>query len=183
MQKPLCYPNLLGNSEVSLSELERLKFQWERRVTLAAARHPVPLTEIYSVSAEKEAKELLAAENATSWRDLSERAVIYANHLSEIEESQKLYMRMCDQIGLVYSPLVKVRRAQLQSVLSLGAFGNKRSPKQGVSVSEGIDPRFGKLDTGTDFWNRQQTLRKEIRWYFKCRLLRLPFRRAGRRIS
>jgi len=123
LQKPVCYPKLLGNSHVSLSELERLKSQWERRVDLVAARHPVPLTEIYSAGAEKEANELLATENATSWRDLSERGVNYANRLGEIEESQKQYMRICDQIGLVYSPLVKVRRAQLQSVLSLGALG------------------------------------------------------------
>ncbi len=123
LQKPVGYPKLLGNSHVSLSELERLKSQWERRVELVAARHPVPLTEIYPSDAEKEANELLATEIATSWRDLSDRDVNYADRLGEIEKSQKLYMRTCDQIGLVYSPLVKVRRAQLQSVLSLGALG------------------------------------------------------------
>lgn len=123
LQKPVCYPKLLGNSHVSLSELDRLKSHWERQVELVAARHPVPLTEIFPLDAEKEANELLATEILTSWQDLSERDVNYAARIREIEESQKLYKRICDQIGLVYSPLVKVRRAQLQSVLSLGALG------------------------------------------------------------
>ena len=123
LQRPVCHPKLVGNSHVSLSELERLKSHWERREELVAARHPVPLTQIYPPDAGKEAKDLLATEIATSWRDLSQRDVYYADRLGEIEESQKNYLRICDQIGLVYSPLLKVRRAQLQSVLSLGVLG------------------------------------------------------------
>ena len=121
LQKPVCHPKLLGNSQVSLCELEGLKAQWQRRAQLIAARHPVPLTEIYPPDAEKEAQELLSSENGISWLDLSDRVAHYTGCLREIEESQTLYTRVCDQIGLVYSPLIKVRGAQLQSVLSLGA--------------------------------------------------------------
>src|SRR5438876_11630470 len=42
---------------------------------------------------------------------------------AKIEQSQSRYLRLCDQLGLVYSPLLKMRRAQLQTVLGLGALG------------------------------------------------------------
>lgn len=45
LDKPACHPKLIGNSEVSLSEIEHLKSQWERRENLIAARHPVVLSE------------------------------------------------------------------------------------------------------------------------------------------
>jgi len=123
LQRPICHPKLVGNSRVSLSEAARLKSIWKRREELVAARHPVPLTEIYPQDVVAEAKELLATEGATTWQELSYRVTHYSDCLSEIEESQAGYLHACDQIGLVYSPLFKVRRAQLQSVLSLGALG------------------------------------------------------------
>lgn len=130
LNKPTCHPKLIGNSEVSLSELEHLNSQWIRREKLITARHPVFLSEKYSEAAEKTALgvvertavELLAAENATTWNDLSGRENYHTDRHNEIEASQKAYRRLCEQIGLVYSPLLTVRRAQLQSVLSLAYF-------------------------------------------------------------
>ena len=128
--KPACHSQLIGNSEVSVSELDYLKSQWTRREKLVAARHPVILSEKYSDEAEKTALghvertaiKLLAAENATTWDDLSERETYHTDRRGEIEASQKAYRRLCEQIGLVYSPLLMVRRAQLQTVLSLASF-------------------------------------------------------------
>lgn len=131
LAKPACHPQLIGNSSVSLAELDHLKSQWERREKLVADRHPVVLSEKYSGETEKialglaeiEAKELLRIEGAKSWDDLSRREVHHANRHKEIQASQKAYRRLCEQIGLVYSPLLTVRRAQLQAVLSLASLG------------------------------------------------------------
>ncbi len=131
LQKPACHPRLIGNSNVSLPELEHLKSQWMRSEKLIAARHPVILSEKYSEEAEKAALDLaertatalLAVENAATWDDLSERETYHTDRHNEIETSQKAYRRLCEQIGLVYSPSLTVRRAQLQAVLSLASLG------------------------------------------------------------
>ncbi len=123
LSRPDCHPKLVGNSALSLSELDHLKEQFARRDELVAARHPVPLNEIYPLDAEREAKALLAAERAESWADLSQQEASYGTKRNEIDESQSRYLRLCDQIGLVYSPLLKVRRAQIQAVLGLGTQG------------------------------------------------------------
>lgn len=123
LSRPACHPRLVGNSALSVSELGHLKAQWERRDELVAARHPVPLPEIFSQDAEREAKELLVSEGAKSWQDLSGREAIHTQRRDEIDQSQSRYLRLCDQLGLVCSPLLKVRRAQLQAVLGFGALG------------------------------------------------------------
>jgi very-short-patch-repair endonuclease len=123
LEKPACHPKLIGNEGVSLIEVEHLNSQWKRREKLVATRHPVPLEEIYPSDAKHEAEKLLAAETAKSWEDLSKRENYHKDKHGEIEASQKNYRRLCDQIGLVYSPLIKTRRAQLQAVLSVASFG------------------------------------------------------------
>ncbi|MEW6158510.1 MAG: AAA domain-containing protein, partial [Verrucomicrobiota bacterium] len=123
LEKPACYPKVVGNAEITASELRHLQMQWERREKLIAARHPAPLTEVYSQEAEREAKALVAAEQAQTWQDLSAREAYHGDRRDEIDVSQKSYRRLCDQIGLVYSPLLKVRRAQLQAVLALASVG------------------------------------------------------------
>jgi very-short-patch-repair endonuclease len=123
LDKPACHPKLIGNNQVSLKDLEYLNSQWQRRDEIIAARHPVPLDEIYAADAKREAELLLAAESAESWQDLSRRVYNHADRHSEIEAGQKNYRRLCDQIGLVYSPLIKTRRAQLQAVLSIASLG------------------------------------------------------------
>ncbi len=123
LDRPVCHPKIVGNSQLSLVELERLQLEWGKREDLLAARHPVSLTELYPEEAERKAKDLLTAEVATSWQDLSRREIYHTEHHAEIEKSQDRYLRLCDQIGLVYSPLLKVRRSQLQGVVRLGQFG------------------------------------------------------------
>ena len=123
LARPACHPRLVGNLQIQLEELERLKNQWERREELVSMRHPVSLTDIYPVDAEQQATVLLARENATTWQDLSQREAYHTGRHAEVDQIQNRYRRLCDQIGLVYSPLLKVRRAQLRAVLSLGAVG------------------------------------------------------------
>ena len=123
MKRPTCHPKLVGNIEVSLPELQSLEALWKQREVLVAARHPIPLTEIYPHDVELEAMGLVEAERAKTWDDLSRREVYHTERHTEIEESQNKYLRLCNQMGLVYSPLLKVRRAQLQAVLGLGQFG------------------------------------------------------------
>jgi len=123
LARPACHPKLVGNQQIILAELERLRNQWERREELVSIRHPVSLTEIYPEDAERQAGVLLANEIATTWQDLSQREAYHTARHAEVETSQNRYRRLCDQIGLVYSPLLKVRRAQLHDVLSLGAVG------------------------------------------------------------
>lgn len=123
LTRPACHPQLVGNGQLSLAELEQLKGQWERRDALLSMRYPVSLSEIYPEDAERQADVLLAHENATTWQNLSQRESYHTARHAEIEKSQNFYLRLCDQIGLVYSPLLKVRRAQLHDVLSLGAIG------------------------------------------------------------
>ena len=123
LRKPVCHPKVVGNSQLSLTELEHLQSHWMRREELMSARHPVPLTEVYPAEAEREARELVTAESVASWHDLSAREVYHADHHRQFGQVQDRYLRLCDQVGLVYSPLLKVRRAQLQAVLGLGDFG------------------------------------------------------------
>ena len=123
IKKPQCHPKLVGNAEINLSELTSLKTIWKQREALVTARHPVPLTEIYPSNAEQEAVKLLKDETAKTWGDLSLREDYHTKSRAEIKENQDKYLRLCNQIGLVYSPLLKVRRAQLQAVLRLGEYG------------------------------------------------------------
>ncbi|HEV2210871.1 MAG TPA: AAA domain-containing protein [Verrucomicrobiae bacterium] len=129
LEKPVCHTRLIGNSNLSQSELAHLKSQWERREKIVAARHPVVLSKKYSEESEKAAlavaeraaKDLLRAEGAKTWDDLSRREAYHKDRRTEIDSSQKAYRRLCEQIGLVYSPLLTVRRAQLQTVISLAS--------------------------------------------------------------
>jgi very-short-patch-repair endonuclease len=123
LARPACHPKLVGNHQITLAELEELKNQWERREKLVSMQHPVPLTEVYSEETERETKVLLANEMASTWKELSQREAYHTARHAEVEASQKNYQRLCDQMGLVYSSLLKVRRAQLQAVLSLGEVG------------------------------------------------------------
>lgn len=123
IQKPHCHPKLVGNIEVTLSELKNLQTIWEHRDALSTARHPIPLTEIYPSDAEQEAVKLLEDETTKTWEDLSLREDSHTTRHAEIKENQDKYLRLCNQIGLIYSPLLKVRRAQLQAVLGLGEYG------------------------------------------------------------
>ncbi len=131
VEKPVCHPRLVGNSNLSLSELAYLQSHWQRRETLIAARHPVILSEKYADEpgkaalgiAERTAKELLQNEAATTWEDLSQRVAYHTSRHKDIETSQKAYHRVCEQLGLVYSPQFNVQRAQLQAVLSLASLG------------------------------------------------------------
>jgi REase_MTES_1575/AAA domain len=120
LAKPICHPKLIGNSALTVSELDHLRLQWQRREELLAINHPVSLSQLSPEEVKNEANELLAAENSKSWRDLSNRIVLYDEHYERLHLAQSRYSRLCDQIGLVYSPLLKVRRAQLQALLSLG---------------------------------------------------------------
>lgn len=131
VEKPLCHPQLIGNSNLTLSEVTQLQAQWERREKIIGARYPVVLSAKYAnepekaalALAERAAKELLLNEGAKTWADLSKRESHHKDKHSEIEASQKAYRRLCEQIGLVYSPHLNVRRAQLQAVLSLASLG------------------------------------------------------------
>lgn len=79
---------LLSDEQVSLKEVEHLNSQWQRREKLVAARHPVPLAEIYSADAKHEADALLATEKAKSWEDLSKREDYNKDRQAEIEAGQ-----------------------------------------------------------------------------------------------
>ncbi len=129
LAKPVCHPQIVGNKEVNLSELERLQKEWEKEEKLKAARHPVSLTEVYPVEAKQKAEALLLDESATTWNDLSQKEVFYNRQIIEIENSQIHYWKLCGQLGLVYSPLRKVRRAQLQAVIALGRFSSVIIPR------------------------------------------------------
>lgn len=129
--KPPCHPRLIGNSQLSLPELGQLQAQWERREKIIAVRHPVTLAEKYAGEpektalgmAERAAKELLLQEGVQTWAELSQRTAFYTDRNAAIEAGQKAYRRLCEQIGLVYSPQLNVRRAQLQAVLSMASLG------------------------------------------------------------
>lgn len=123
IKRPRCHPKIVGNPEVTLSELKTLKSVWDQRKILEAAQYPVPLTEIYSTDAENTASALVESERAVSWKELSQREVHYNELHAHLKETQNKYLRLCNQIGLIYSPLLKVRRAQLQALLGLGKFG------------------------------------------------------------
>ncbi|MFA6172804.1 MAG: AAA domain-containing protein [Kiritimatiellales bacterium] len=130
LSKPHCHLKLTGNLSISLSELTELKSQWNRRDKIIASRHPVVLAEKCADEtdrgfgpSEQMAKELLISEGAKTWDDLSRRESYHADMCQKIQTSQKTYRRLCDQLGLVYSPLLKVRRAQLQNVLALATQG------------------------------------------------------------
>lgn len=121
--RPACHPKLVGNNNISVEELQRLKLDCEKMDSLLAARHPLPLTEVYPQDSAREAVEMLNAEGVTSWRGLSVRESCHAGRHADLSANQKDYQRLCDQIGLVYSPNIKMRRAQMQAVLTLGSFG------------------------------------------------------------
>jgi very-short-patch-repair endonuclease len=123
IRRPRCHPQIIGNPEVTFSELNILKNVWEQRMTLDAANYPVPLTEIYSNDAENTARTLVINERAVSWRELSQQEEHYNDILIKLNEIQDKYLHLCKYVGLVCSPLLKVRRAQLQALLGLGKFG------------------------------------------------------------
>lgn len=121
LRRPACHHEIVGNKEVSLPELNDLQRVWATRNELVGARHPVPLDALYPAEAEKEAKALLASEQCASWHEISQHAQAHDSQREELEATQPVYRRLCDQLGLIYSPLLKFRRAQLEAVLRLGA--------------------------------------------------------------
>lgn len=121
VDKPVSHARLIGNHQVSISELNHLKGMWDEKNSLIAARHPVPLGEIYPAADREEVERLLAAENVKTWSELSQRKNFYKAKFTEIEANQTSYKKLCDQIGLLYSPYIKTRRAQLQAILSLAS--------------------------------------------------------------
>jgi very-short-patch-repair endonuclease len=122
LERPDCYPKLIGNDDLKQSELFILEEVWKKRESLISSRYPVVLTEIYNESALSQAKALTNRENVTSWEGLSNKQSEYINKYNYLKDCQDKYLRLCDQIGIIYSPLIKVRLAQLQNVLSLGGF-------------------------------------------------------------
>ena len=121
--KPSCWSKLIGNTELTESELTMLEKSWLNLNDLVALKHPVALDHALPDTSIVEAKVLLNEENAKSWSDLSQRISLHKSRASDISSHQHYYMRLCDQLGFVYSPLLKVRRAQLQTILSLGSYG------------------------------------------------------------
>lgn len=126
IERPPCWMQLIGNTNLRQSELTHLKSMWERREKLVAARHPVILSESLSANdqerlglSECNARALIQKEHASTWEDLSRRATYHIDRHSEIEAAQKAYRKLCEQLGLVYVPSLTVRRAQLQSIISL----------------------------------------------------------------
>jgi len=120
LRRPPCHHEVVGNREVSSGELNELQRVWDRREELVTARHPVPLNAPYPPEAEQEVRGLFAAERCSTWQEMSLRAQEHDSQGEVMEETQPVYRRLCDQLGLVYSPLLKFRRAQLQAVLRLG---------------------------------------------------------------
>ena len=131
LEKPVCHTQLVGNNKIYLKELTELKSTWERLENLVAKDHPVVLSEKYSDEEERVAlgiatlmaEESDCVDSAMTWHDLSLRQEFHKVKLGDLETSQKAYRRLCEQIGLVYSPRLTVRRAQLNSVLSLALLG------------------------------------------------------------
>ena len=120
LRRPACHHEVVGNKEVSLPELSDLQRVWSKRDELVKARHPVPLDTPYPAEAEQEAKEILASEQCASWHEMSQHAEAHDSQRGELEAIQPAYRRLCDQLGLIYSPFLKFRRAQLEAVLRLG---------------------------------------------------------------
>jgi very-short-patch-repair endonuclease len=123
IKKPQCNPMIIGNSQIDLQELNTLQKEWGKRQDILAARHPVFLEEQYGDDDIKEADILLNTEDCYTWSDLSERTRYYSSRVSYVNQIQNEYRRLCEQIGIIYSPLLKVRKAQFQAILSLGKFG------------------------------------------------------------
>ena len=120
LRRPQCHHEVVGNREVSSEELNHLQQVWTRREELVNARHPVPLEAPYPAEAQEEAKALLESERCSTWQELELRADDHDSQREALEATQPVYRRLCDQLGLVYSPLLKFRRAQLEAVLRLG---------------------------------------------------------------
>lgn len=120
LRRPACHHEVVGNKEVSSPELSDLQRVWSKRDELVKARHPVPLDTLYPAEAEQEAKALLASEQCATWQEMSQHAQAHDTQRDELEATQPVYRRLCDQLGLIYSPLLKFRRAQLEAVLRLG---------------------------------------------------------------
>jgi very-short-patch-repair endonuclease len=123
VERPECQLKIIGNPNLTIRELEILKSEWDKRRTLVAANYPVFLDQTCSPDVEKSAKVLLDDEKVNTWQQLSEREEYHLKCRTKIENAQAQYHRLCNQIGLVYSTLLKVRRAQYLAVLNLGKYG------------------------------------------------------------
>ena len=121
LRRPNCHHEIVGNKEVTLSELSDLQIVWLRKEELIKARHPVPLGTIYPVEAEQEAKYILDIEKCATWQQMSDGIESHDSQREKLEATQPAYRRLCDQLGLIYSPLLKFRRAQLEAVMRLGS--------------------------------------------------------------
>jgi len=123
LEKPECHPKIIGNPNLTIHELDILNSEWDKRRILVAANYPLVLDKICGPDVENLAKVLLDDEKVNTWQQLSEREEYHLNCRTKIENAQDQYRRLCNQIGLVYSPLLKVRRAQYLAALDLGKYG------------------------------------------------------------
>lgn len=123
IKKPACANKIIGNSCLNEDELSRLHTAWGRRSELSAIGHPIDIETFTLEDDISQASDLLVREEAVTWSELSARSRFCKEQSNRIQEHLAFYKKLCNQLGLVYSPLLKVRRAQLQSILSLGVYG------------------------------------------------------------
>jgi very-short-patch-repair endonuclease len=123
IEKPGCTNKIIGNPDLTEEELSYLHTAWCRRDALKSIGHPLNLEASVAGDEIAQARELLTREKADTWSELSARHGFCTEQSNRIQEHQVSYKKLCNQLGLVYSPLLRVRRAQFQSILSLGTYG------------------------------------------------------------
>jgi very-short-patch-repair endonuclease len=123
IERPACANKIIGNLNLTQTELTHLHASWCRRDELKSIGHPIELETCAAETEISQARELLEREKAGTWSGLSARGSFYAEQSERIREHQTFYKKLRNQLGLVYSPLLKVRRAQIQSILSLETYG------------------------------------------------------------
>lgn len=118
-RRPACHPLVIGNRNVSVAELKKLREAEHRRDSIVAQRHPLPLDKPLPEGLRHEGRLLLSAEKVKTWRELAEWRDLHAIQAEETESLERDYAQFCRQIGIISSPFAKVRRAQLRAVIEL----------------------------------------------------------------
>ena len=123
MKRPVCHPLVIGNGSISVTELTQLRAAARRQEEIKARRYPISLEGAAPDTLRREARELLAAESAKTWDDLTAQRDLHSERAQWIEALDRDYAQFSKQIGVIASPDAKVRFAQLRAVIELAEAG------------------------------------------------------------
>jgi hypothetical protein len=123
INKPKCHLSILGAKEYNITELNKLKDIWLKCKDIEEKNYPISLSKKVLPAILESVDNLSRLENAVSWQQFLNSIIFHDQRINRLKEHQSKYKLIVEQLGLIYSPSLKVRRSQIYSLVALGQLG------------------------------------------------------------